>query len=139
MPLGNSTAGVIANRLRLSHPLTAALNAAFKILPDLESLPETTPSRIVAQLDEIPMITIAALTILKPSDSVVKMLNQYSHAWRKVQPSTDGYTLLAQGLRPGPAYRQILWSLRAAWLDGKINTEEQELILLRQMMNPGQY
>jgi len=40
------------------------------------------------------------------------------------------------GIEPGPVYRRILWALRAAWLDGKISTREQEIALLNQLVNP---
>jgi tRNA nucleotidyltransferase (CCA-adding enzyme) len=85
-------------------------------------------------LDEISLPALYAISKLNPSPEVATILEQYVTRWRHVQPQVDGYALLAMGLEPGPAYRQILGSLRAAWLDGKISTPEQESALLQQML-----
>jgi hypothetical protein len=39
------------------------------------------------------------------------------------------------GLRPSPAYGQILSALRSAWLDGDIQTYEEEQALLNQLIS----
>jgi hypothetical protein len=38
------------------------------------------------------------------------------------------------GIQPGPAYRQILELLRAAWLDGKVNSLEEEQEFLKTLL-----
>jgi tRNA nucleotidyltransferase (CCA-adding enzyme) len=88
----------------------------------------------VLSLDEIPLPVLFTVYLLFPSQAVCSLLNQYVTHWRHVQPTVDGYALLSMGLEPGPAYRQLLWSLRAAWLDGKINSSEQESALLQQIL-----
>jgi hypothetical protein len=42
--------------------------------------------------------------------------------------------LIARGLKPGPLYTQILSTLRDAWLDGKIHSQEGEDVLLESML-----
>jgi hypothetical protein len=46
----------------------------------------------------------------------------------------DGHSLRARGLPPGPVYRQILGTLRDAWLDGKIETAAEEQALLDRLL-----
>jgi len=100
-------------------------------LPDLVG---QSPSRVVARLEEAPLPALYAIICLCPGKEICELLNRYATEWRKVQPMTDGYTLHAMGIEPGPVYRRILWALRAAWLDGKITTREQENALLNQLV-----
>ncbi|MHB8194164.1 MAG: CBS domain-containing protein [Bellilinea sp.] len=125
----------IAHRLRLSHHLSVAIKEVRENLDKLSDLVDRSPSRVVAVLDEISLPVLYAINTLSSTPEICKVLEQYVTRWRHVQPKVDGYALLAMGLDPGPAYRQILWALRAAWLDGKISTPEQESALLQQMLN----
>jgi hypothetical protein len=43
--------------------------------------------------------------------------------------------LKRRGLEPGPRYSEILRRLRAAWLDGEVKTEKEEIDLLVALMN----
>lgn len=125
----------IAHRLRLSHHLSSAIQETHQNLATLPELIERSPSRIVAVLDEISLPVLYAINVSSTRPEVRGLLEQYVTRWQYVQPKVDGYALLAMGLEPGPAYRQILWALRAAWLDGKISTAEQESALLQQMQH----
>lgn len=124
----------IARRLRHSHQMQEAIKDGIQLLGELPKLAELPISRIVTRLDEIAAPVLYAVYCLKPSAAASQILEQYLTCWRKIQPVTKGYDLHAFGLPPGPAYRQILWALRSAWLDGKISTAEQEAALLRQML-----
>ena len=124
----------IASRLRLSHQLSTEISAVGKAITGLPDLVERSASRIVLSLDEIPLPVLFTVYQLSSSQALCSVLDQYVTHWRHVQPTVDGYALLSMGLEPGPAYRQLLWSLRAAWLDGKINSSEQETALLQQML-----
>ncbi len=128
-------AGVqIAHRLRLSHQLQAGIRTGRALQSELPKLADLPPSRIVARLEEIPLPVLYAVYRLDESRAVQSLIEQYVFRWRKVQPTINGYDLHALGLAPGPAYRQILWALRSAWLDGKISTPDQEAALLQQML-----
>ncbi|HBA92715.1 MAG TPA: hypothetical protein DCZ08_13555 [Anaerolineaceae bacterium] len=124
----------IANRLRLSHHLITAIHDVGHYFSRLPELIDRSPSRIVSVLDEVSLPVLYVIYELSPSQPLCNIVNQYVTRWRHVQPTVDGYALLSLGLEPGPAYRQILWSLRAAWLDGKINSSDQETALLQQML-----
>jgi len=61
-------------------------------------------------------------------------LESYSRLLRHVHPYTDGFALRELNLPPGPHYREILARLRAAWLEGAVTSEEEELILLQELL-----
>jgi tRNA nucleotidyltransferase (CCA-adding enzyme) len=56
-------------------------------------------------------------------------LSKYLTKWRYVKPFTTGDELKQLGLEPGPRYKEILFRLRIAWLDGDVKTREKELEL----------
>jgi hypothetical protein len=58
------------------------------------------------------------------------MLQTYVQTWRRVWPVTDGNTLRKLNMQPGPHFRTILGALRAAWLDGQVQTPAEEQALL---------
>jgi tRNA nucleotidyltransferase (CCA-adding enzyme) len=37
-------------------------------------------------------------------------------------------------LPPSPAYKEILWRLRAAWLDGQVKNDEEERRLMEKLV-----
>jgi len=54
--------------------------------------------------------------------------------WRSIKPYTTGYSLKQRGLEPGPRFKEILTRLRAAWLDGEVQTEAEEMALLARLL-----
>jgi hypothetical protein len=56
---------------------------------------------------------------------------KYIYKWRKIVPYTNGHILRDLGLPSGSAYKTILQTLKAAWLDDKIHTKEEEQALLK--------
>lgn len=129
----------IAHRLRLSHHLSSAIQDVRKYYNKLPELVGRSPSRVVAMLDEVSLPVLYAINALCSTPEVCVMLDHYVTRWQHVQPKVDGYALLAMGIEPGPVYSQMLWALRAAWLDGKITTAEQEAALLQQMLHTYQH
>jgi tRNA nucleotidyltransferase (CCA-adding enzyme) len=66
--------------------------------------------------------------------NIQKILSDYLLYWRNVKPYTTGYTLQQRGLEPGPKFKEILTRLRAAWLDGEVQTEEEEKVKLDNLL-----
>ncbi len=52
----------------------------------------------------------------------------------KMRPITTGNYLRERGIRPGPIYREVLDSLRDAWIDGNLTSEKQEKALLETLL-----
>ncbi len=124
----------ISERLRLHANLTSALLAAGRIWRSLPSLVGAGVSEVVDQLDHAPLVSLYALYRLTASPQTKELLRRYALEWRKVQPHVDGVRLRELGLKPGPIYRHVLETLRKAWLDGEITTEEQEAALLQHLI-----
>lgn len=88
--------------------------------------------RYAAQPAALPLV---AMTLSDPEYSQwIRWLEQYFEQWLAVQPVTTGRTLRELGVPPGPRYREILGDLRAAWLDGKVSTAEEEALLLKRLI-----
>jgi tRNA nucleotidyltransferase (CCA-adding enzyme) len=64
-----------------------------------------------------------------------ELLRLYVTKWSDVEPITTGDDLRKMGLKPSPAYGQILDALRDAWLDGEIDTVEEEKQLLAELIS----
>jgi tRNA nucleotidyltransferase (CCA-adding enzyme) len=124
----------IANCLRLAGYLVTPLSSLIPLLQALAGLVTVPPSRVVAVLEEKPLISLYTARLLNLSSEINGLLDRYILEWHNIHPSIDGETLHALGVPPGPAYHTILDTLRAAWLDGKINTVEEERVLLTELI-----
>jgi tRNA nucleotidyltransferase (CCA-adding enzyme) len=121
---------------RLNFPRREAdkLLAARHVLVLLATLDRhSPPSRIAELLDPIPLDSLSAAW-LESAEPARTQLARYMAEWRKQAPVTDGTALQASGLQPGPRYREILRTLRNAWLDQRITTAEEETHLLNQLL-----
>jgi tRNA nucleotidyltransferase (CCA-adding enzyme) len=125
----------VAERLRLEAELVKAIRAVGAVRPELGALSKAKPSEAVARLEGAPELARAALLLGSGDEGVREMLGRYEAEWRDVQPKTDGHALQARGLKPGPRYKEILWRLRAAWLDGDVKSEKEEEALLEELLH----
>ena len=125
----------VIERLRIPAVQARELNAACRLWADLPGLLDAPPSQVVARLEEAPLLAIYANCLAIQDGQLCTLLKNYLTHWRKLVPSTTGHDLMARGLSPGPEYRRILGALRSAWLDGKIETPEQEHALLEELIS----
>jgi tRNA nucleotidyltransferase (CCA-adding enzyme) len=91
------------------------------------SQPDLRPSQIARLLDGTTPTARALTQILCEDEAIVDLLRRYDAEWRDVRPHLDGRDLAALGLPTGPLYGAILRDLRAARLDGEIDSREDEL------------
>ena len=124
----------IANCLRLAGHLVTPLRSFIPLRQALPTLVSGPPSRVVAVLEEMPLISLYAAHLLNLSSEINHLLDRFILEWRSIHPSADGDTLRALGVPTGPAYHAILDTLRSAWLDGKISSVEEEQILLKELI-----
>ena len=120
----------VGRRLVFPTLLTKAAREASSLHRKLLSFQGLKPSEWTFRLDEIPALAVYAVWLVTSEPS----LKVYLMQWRQVRPYTTGYTLQQRGLPPGPKYKEILSRLRAAWLDGEVKTEEEELRLLHTLV-----
>jgi len=124
----------IACRLHFPNCLNEAIVAGSKLKNILPGLENTSPSKVVEQLDPMPLETIFATYQATKSESLRQVLSAYATHWRLVKPIATGKTLQKLGLSPSPQYRIILKTLRDAWLNGTIHNAEEENTLLENIL-----
>lgn len=116
-------------RLKFTSSLLKSLYASSKIFAALATFADLKPSHCVERLDNLPLTAISVVTLVAQGQSR-QMLEKYLSEWRHVKPKTTGGDLKNLGVVPGPKYQEILSGLRAAWLDGKVSSENEEKRLL---------
>lgn len=119
-------------RLRFPLGLVKALLAASALKAELPALSGNPASKWVQRLEGSPLPALYAVYLVSREPA----LERYVLHWQNIHPKTDGEALKALGLPPGPRYQQILWQLRAAWLDGEVTSEAEERALLQKLVNP---
>ena len=67
------------------------------------------------------------------SEQVRRFVSLYLTRLRGVAPLLDGNDLLGLGLKPGPLFRRIKEQLLHAFLDGEVNSREEEEALARSL------
>ena len=122
----------IAERMSFPALLTKAALAAFALSDELPLYKKqsTSPSQWTFRLDELPALSVYAVWLV----SSVQPLHDYLVKWRDIHPFTTGEDLKEQGLAPGPRYKEILSHLRASWLDGEVQTKDEEIKLRNKLI-----
>ena len=106
----------------------------FELREALSDMEGNPASRIVSTLDSFSpsSIYIAWLLARKAHKAI---LNSYMVNWKHVKAITTGWDLQQRGVSKGPLFKSILNRLRSAWLDGELNTSQEELILLDNILD----
>jgi tRNA nucleotidyltransferase (CCA-adding enzyme) len=128
-------ASAAAKRLRLPGWLRDTLLSAIRFWSVRENLEKYTPSEAVNHFEDVPGLALYAVYLALDSKKARKKIEQYFLEWQHIKPHTTGHHLRKLQIPPGPHYGNILGTLRAAWLDGKINTPEEEEKLLEELVN----
>ncbi len=132
--LADSTTATIQNlsqKLAFTAELTDVLLSASKLKQILPELQNGKPSRWTFAIEKMSLASIFGIYLMTREKSLMEFLS----TWRHVKPVTTGDDLKARGLEPGPKFKEILLRLRAAWLDGEVKTEEEELSLLKMIIS----
>lgn len=124
----------INSRLRFGANLLKMLKSASELLKIAPRLSNSRPSQWVKQLDAFPSLSIAAVFVLSEETKIKSALLMYLHTWSQIKPFTTGADLIKRGLPAGPKYKETLWNLRAAWLDGGLTNQTQEDKLLTELL-----
>lgn len=133
--LSTDDAVAVCDRLHLSSVEKGDILEANRLGRELPGLAKSAlPSELVSQMDGSRAGALVATWLAIEYVKVRDAIDHYLAEWRKITPNTDGDILRNLGLPPGPAYRQILWNLRAAWIDGSISSPEEEERLLQRLI-----
>ena len=136
--LSEPTLRSISYRLRCKASLKKLLYATSQINQALPQLTHAKPSDVVHLCDKAPRLAIYAVYLVTRQEDLRERLRMYVRQWHAVEPHTTGNDLRNLGLRPSPIYGQILAALRDAWLDGDIQTAQQENDLLKALIEKHQ-
>jgi tRNA nucleotidyltransferase (CCA-adding enzyme) len=123
---------VLSKRLHFSAELLKKVTAASSVFADLESIAGLRPSGCVRRLDGLPEDALWAAAVCAQSEARVK-LEMYLSTWKGLKPVTNGEALEQMGVPFGPRRGEILWRLRAAWLDGEVTSAEDEMKLVGEL------
>jgi tRNA nucleotidyltransferase (CCA-adding enzyme) len=136
--LGRPELDAVQRRLGFPTTLLRILRASRDLKADLPRFEGSSPSVWTSRLDGVPRLAIYAVAQgikgSSTSEAAESALEEYALRWRHMHPATNGDSLRSLGLPPGPRYQTILDRLRAAWLDGKVTTAEQEAALLAELV-----
>jgi len=120
----------VSRRLDFPALLTKSVQAASALIARLPATLAWKPSQWTYYLEELPSTSVYAVYLMRMEPA----LRDYLVIWRKVKPTINGNDLKKRGLQPGPRYTEILRQLRAAWLDGEVQSREDELKLLEKLI-----
>ncbi|PKN99062.1 MAG: hypothetical protein CVU42_09345 [Chloroflexi bacterium HGW-Chloroflexi-4] len=124
----------IAKRLHFSNPMVTSLKASISLINGVDDLETMTPSQFTERVQNLPEIALYAFDCLTENQIIKQQVKNYLNVWRGLEPFTNGETLKFKGIPPGPRYTALLKELKRAKLDGKISTQEQELVYLEQLI-----
>jgi len=130
------TAEEVIRRLRFRGDIRTEILFAIRLARFLcEIDAETPPSQIVSNLEEGRERALVAAWLGSAGMELARQaIDRYLSEWRFVAPLTGGDVLRELGLQPGPIYAQILWTLRAAWLDGRVTSKAEERDMLERLI-----
>ncbi len=122
-------------RLRFPAREAEALRGVHELKGKLERLAKPLqPSAIAEHLDPYPLVALFVVWVVAPPGRARDHLHQYAHRWRGVRPILRGDDLRRLGVPPGPAIGQALRALRAARLDGEVQTREDEIVFVKERL-----
>ena len=123
-------------RLMLGRKMLDSLQDVAGIKQDIPWLrqPELRPSQIVSHLETYSEIALYTIWLITAAAMIQQRIETYMREWRYVEPTINGHTLRARGLKPGPCYGVILRKLRYAWLDGLVSDQAAEQQLLDKLV-----
>ena len=134
MRLSPQRARKVTKRLRVSSVIAETVQDACSLWADLPTLVGNKPSEYTARLENTLTAAIYAIFSACEDEDLKNNLLTYISDWQYISQKTSGHDLQARGLRPGPHYKEIFTTLRNAWLDGEISSENEEISLLEEIV-----
>ncbi|MBI1855609.1 MAG: CCA tRNA nucleotidyltransferase, partial [Chloroflexi bacterium] len=133
MSLTETEIASLNQRLKFTASLLKSLYASSKIFAALSAFEDLKPSQCVERLNGFPLNAVSAAAFIAQGKSR-QNLEKYLSEWRHIKPKTTGDDLKNLGIAPGPKYQEILSRLRNAWLDGEVDSENEEKRLIENFL-----
>lgn len=138
-PLSAQAQTAFADRFHLRTEYRRLLDEVVVVRERLPRLEQNSLrlSEIFAALDETSDEARLLLRVVTDSWLVRQRLDLYQRRLRHVRPILTGDDLRRMGIEPGRIYREILERLRAARLDGEVETRADEEALVHRVLAKG--
>jgi tRNA nucleotidyltransferase (CCA-adding enzyme) len=124
----------VLRRLRYPTTQVKVVLAACHLWKDLPWVANAKLSMIANRLKDVPPLAIYANFLAARDETLCNNIQAYLNRLNKIKPRITGNELRERGLPPGPIYKRILGAIRDAWLDGKIENNDQEKIYLDELI-----
>ena len=129
----------VGRKFSLAHNYLRQLRSAqageSELKAFLSASGEISPSRIYRKLyyyqPEILLILLSRITSSRAQDRI----RRYLLTWSKVKTEIGGKELKELGVKPGPLFKDILEKVLLAKMDGRVKTKEEELVLVRSLID----
>jgi tRNA nucleotidyltransferase (CCA-adding enzyme) len=135
MSLSEDKITSLNSRLHFTADLLASLYAVSMMFGDQAAYIGLKPSECVERLESYPVNAVEAMGYVAKDPRIKEVFDEYISRWRYIKPHTTGNELKTLGIEPGPRYAVILRQLRNAWLDGEVESEEEEAKLLKRLLH----
>ncbi len=112
--------------LNMRELIGETLGKLMHFLPDQAKL-----STLCFQLEKLPVEGVLFLMARSRKEEIRKSISQYLARLRFQTLEIDGNDLIRMGITPGPIFSEIMHIVRAATIDGEIETREEQLELAR--------
>jgi tRNA nucleotidyltransferase (CCA-adding enzyme) len=96
---------------------------------------DLSPSEIVELLSPFPLEALKVQQRLAPPTPQRKNLQDYMERHRHVKTELTGHDVMAAGVPEGPRVGELLKELRAARLDGKVHSRDEELGFVKRRLS----
>ncbi|MBI5167548.1 MAG: CBS domain-containing protein [candidate division NC10 bacterium] len=116
---------------KVAEKLGRDLSGYRSLSRELSRRPQLSPSQVYRLLMDHSLEILLFLMAKAPEEAVKRHISDFLTHYSKVTTALRGDDLMRMGIKPGPIYRDILNSLLYARLDGKIQTREGEVSLVK--------
>ncbi|KAB2856376.1 MAG: hypothetical protein F9K46_14295 [Anaerolineae bacterium] len=125
----------LGQRLMISKTNVDHLSAVCKgYQAVLQFTPETPRSSVVYALESLGEVSWLVNWAAAPFAFLRQKIVHFVMEWRHIHPTINGNDLLTLGLKRGPIIGQLLREVRRAWLDGEIQSAEEEAAFLASLL-----
>jgi len=124
--LGQAAVRAVAQRVHAPSHLREVTRAAAYLWRRRHQWAGYSPAGLTFFLERFPLEAVLAVALLTDNADLRQRLDAFAQDWRHRRPVTTGHDLRALGLPPGPLYGQVLRALRAARIEGRVRTPEDE-------------
>lgn len=135
-PLSVAEGGFLARRLNFPSAWTRVVRDAVAVRESVTKLdsPVLLPSELTELLEgkSVDALFVAAALVDEPV--AASNILRYLRELRQIRPALTGHDLIQLGIPDGVAVGQALARLRRARLDGQVNTEEEERLWVKNLV-----